>query len=196
MTKIVSYGYTPDSPAEERIGETEVLCQNFEVILKNFSIILENERYFFCEIGTAFLSIPYIGPGGQIPLGVLVLLSQKGDIIKKCPDCGGKAYILGAGGSPLSGTHSWWGICPKCGKTKSQRGGSGFSSIFMPINEMLKKYPNKSIIKKGKRQYFTWKDGLTGEATPDIIIKEKIQGADIKTLIKELTQAEQQRTDV
>ena len=192
--KISSYGYDPDISAEKREEEIKVLCQHFEVILKNFKKILENEQYFFCQIGAAFLSIPFIRPDGPIPLGVLVLLWQKRKLIKKCPDCGGKVYVFGAGGSPFSGTHSWWGICRRCSIEKSQRSGSDFHVIFAPIMEMLKKYPNKPIIKKGKRQYFSWKHGLTGETTPDIIIKEKVEGVDIKTLIKELTHAEQPGT--
>lgn len=189
MPKISSYGYAPDTPAEKRMEEIKVLCEHFEVILKNFKKILENEQYFFCQIGAAFLSMPWIGPDGPIPLGVLVLLWQKRKLIKKCPDCGGKVYVFGAGGSPLSGTHGWWGVCRICAGKKSQRGGSGFRIIWMPIQEMLKKYPNKSIVKKGKRPYFTWRHGLTGETTPDIIIKEKVQGVDIKTLIEELNYA-------
>ena len=190
MTKIVSCGYIPETAAEKQAEETAILCRNFEVIVNNFETILENEQYFYCQIGTAFLSMPYIGPDGPIPLGVLVLLWQKGDLIKQCPRCGGSAYILGAGGSPLSGTHGWWGICRTCGETKRRRGEGSFGAIWKPITEMLQQYHNESIIQKGKRPYFDWKDGLAGEATPDVIIKEKIQGVDIKTLVEELTQGE------
>lgn len=184
--KIGSYGYDPHISAENREEEMKVVCENFEVILENFKRIVENEQYFFCQIGAAFLSMPWIGPDGPIPLGALVLLWQKGKLIKKCPDCGGNVYVFGAGGSPLSGAHSWWGVCRRCAGEKSQRGGNGFHTIWMPIREMLVEYPNKPIVKKGKRQYFTWGQGLTGEATPDIIIKEKVHGVNIKTLIQEL----------
>jgi hypothetical protein len=184
--KIGSYGYGPHISAENRQEEIKVVCENFEVILKNFKRIVENEQYFFCQIGAAYLSTAWIGPDGPIPLGALVLLWQKGKLIKECPDCGGNVYVFGAGGSPLSGTTSWWGVCRRCAGWKSQRRGIGFGTICVPIREMLVEYPNKPIVKKGKRQYFTWGQGLTGETTPDIIIKEKVHGVDIKTLIEEL----------
>jgi hypothetical protein len=164
--KISSYGYAPNISAENREEEMKVVCENFEVILKNFKRILENEQFFFCQIGAAYLAMPWIGPDGPIPLGVLVLLWQKRKLIKKCPDCGGNVYVFGASGSPLSGDHSWRGVCRRCAGEKSQRGGNGFHLIWMPIREMLRE--------------------LTGETTPDIIIKEKVQGVDIKTLIEEL----------
>ena len=62
MPRRALYGYAPDTPAEKRIEEIKVLCEHFEVILKNFTKILENEQYFFCQIGAAFLSMPWIGP--------------------------------------------------------------------------------------------------------------------------------------
>lgn len=184
--RICSYGYDPHSSAENRQEEMKGVCENFEVILKNFKRIVENEQYFFCQIGAAYLSMPWVGPDGPIPLGALVLLWQKGKLIKECPDCGGNVYVFGASGSPLSGDHSWWGVCRRCAGEKSRRGGNGFHTIWMPIREMLVEYPNKPIVKKGKRQYFTWGQGLTGETTPDVIITEKVLGVDIKTLIEEL----------
>jgi len=190
MTNLYSYGYTPNTKAEERKKEMEYLCRNFGIILKNFNTVLENENYFFCEIGNAFLSMPYIAAGGHIPLGVLVLLWKEGNLIRKCPSCDGKLYVMGCGGSPLSGSCNWWGICCTCREEKSQEGDSGFSSFFVPVHRMMKRYLNESIIQKGKRQYFSWKDGLAGETTPDIIIKEKTKGVNVKTLIKELPELE------
>jgi hypothetical protein len=57
--KISSYGYDPHISAENRREEMKVVCENFEVILKNFKRIVENEQYFFCQIGAAYLSMPF-----------------------------------------------------------------------------------------------------------------------------------------
>jgi len=184
MSNLVSHGYIPKDDC--RAAETFLFCANFQLILKNFDRILKNEKYFFCEFGDAFLSMPYIGPDGPISIGILLMLWQRGDLIEVCPECGGDVYIRGAGGSPLSGTHTYWGSCVKCRKNKVFHGESGFASIWNPIRELLKKYPNKTVIKEGKRKYFSWRDGLAGETTPDEIIKERVQAVELETLINEL----------
>lgn len=64
----------------------------------------------------------------------------------KCSHCGGEVYIIGAGGSPLSGMHSFWGYCSKCGKKESGRK-STFGELWHPVVEMKEKFPNEAKIK-------------------------------------------------
>ena len=94
MSKWVSYGYSPQSDPEAiraRREEDELLRQHLPVILANSDRILETPRYFFCRLGTAFMSSLWIfGGGGPIPLGVLVLLWKAGEMIFECPGCGGR----------------------------------------------------------------------------------------------------------
>ena len=78
----------------------DFLAENFEIIEQNFELILENKKYFYTELYNAYLSLAFI-KGGYIPLGVLVLLWKEEKLIGTCPDCKGKVYIIGVGGSPL-----------------------------------------------------------------------------------------------
>ena len=55
----------------------------------------------------------YIG-GGYLPLGLLLEFWQRDKFTEKCSACGGRAYLYGAGGSPLSGSGSMRGICIGC----------------------------------------------------------------------------------
>ena len=34
----------------------------------------------------------------------------------RCEHCHGELWIVGVAGSPLSGVHEAWGVCPECGK--------------------------------------------------------------------------------
>ncbi len=179
MTKIVSLGYMPTHEDEARAEELKSFHRNFYVILENFDKILENEKYFFCELPDGFLSMPYVGSDGPIKLGILVMLWQQGQLIRKCDDCDGEVYIRGAGGSPLSGSYKCWGLCSGCLKDKCFSGESGFSSIWKPIRELMKKFPSFTS-KAG------FMGGLSGETTPDVNVSEKNQAADIATLISDL----------
>lgn len=130
---------------QEQEAENKLFCENLRLIIESFDTILKREEFFFCEFGSAFLSMAYIAKGGPIPLGVLISLWQDGDFIDKCSHCGGEVYIIGAGGSPLSGGHSFWGYCGQCGNKQSGKK-STFGELWHPVDEMKKKFPNEAKI--------------------------------------------------
>jgi len=170
---------------QEQEAENKLFCENLRLIIENSDTILKREEFFFCEFGSAFLSIAYIAKGGPIPLGVLISLWQRGEFIDKCSHCGGDVYIIGAGGSPLSGTHSFWGYCGQCGRKQSGKKPT-LGELWQPVVEMLKRYPNKPIIEKGTRPVFSWREGLKGDYTPDRVIKDKVRGVSLQELVEKL----------
>lgn len=167
---------------------SELLEENFDLILQNADKIINNEKYFYCYLYCAYVATPYFGPNGSLPFGGLLMLWKNGKLIVSHEgECNGKLYLLGGCGSPLSGGNSCEGYCTVCKRIISVRlNGNDFADFRVPAQEMLKKYPNKQIIEKGKRPLFSWKDGLKGESTPDKILVEKIVGLSIKKIIEEL----------
>lgn len=182
---IVSAGYVPDTgTCGRRSEEASSFCDNLQLVLDHGNEILRTERYFYCYPDDAFLSLAYFG-GGPIPLGALILLWRAGEMLDVCQACGGTVHIIGAGGSPLSGSHSWWGCCVRCGrKRRGQR--ESFSTLWPPVLKMLRQYRNEAVIQRGKRRQFSWSKGLVGEDTPGVVIKPRIEGVSVATLIAEL----------
>lgn len=126
-------------------AEDKLFSENIQLLLDNTDIILGNEKYFYCKFGSAYISMPYISGGGLIPLGILILLWKEHQLLDKCKKCGGDVHIIGAGGSPLSGKHNFWGYCSKC--RQRQRGQKEtFGELLHPVLNMKKKFPNKGNI--------------------------------------------------
>ncbi|MFH1024615.1 MAG: hypothetical protein V1809_14635 [Planctomycetota bacterium] len=137
MGKLVSRGYEPSPEELLRLRREDGLFrENFRLILSRQEEILARSDYFYCTFGSAWLSIAYIGPGGTIPLGALLLLWRWGQLIEKCPSCGGKVYIAVAGGSPLSGSHNCHGVCAGCGNAWNGRVGC-WMDVWLPITKLL-----------------------------------------------------------
>jgi hypothetical protein len=179
--------YTPgpdDRPAETKEAESKLFAENLGLILDKAQVIIDTPRYFFCTFDSAFISVMFVH-GGMIPLGVLSLLWQKGNLRAACRHCGGEVYIYGTGGSPLSGSHSAWGCCLACGKYNRVQV-EHFSEIWAPLAEAIRDNPNEAVIEKGKRPKFSWSKGLEGETTPDKVIKAKVEAVTLAQLIKEL----------
>ncbi|MFW6106724.1 MAG: hypothetical protein ACOC8H_01040 [bacterium] len=169
-----------------REQQDQLLGEHLKLIPEHSPEILKSERYFYCYAGNAYLSIGgYIGPEGAIPLGVLVLLWQDGKLLDKCQDCGGTVHIIGTAGDHIPGTHRWWGYCTECGRY--QEGAKAtFEELRDPLRQLLREHCNEPVIERGERPRFSWSKGLVGERTPDRIIKPKIEGVSVTTLIREL----------
>ena len=157
---------------------------NFKLILKNQDLIIKDPQHFFIllhrlHVGTTISGVSFI------PLGVLLLLWQEGHLIRSCPQCGSKSYIFQAGGSALSGSHSFSAFCPECENVFCSRGCS-FSRIYFPIFDKLKEFPNTQTIRIRRTQHFSWSKGLVGEPTPDEVLKDGIHPIDFMSLIEKL----------
>lgn len=105
--------------------------------------------------------------------------------MEECIKCKGDVYVIGTGGSILSGVNSYWGYCPTC-REYIKATSSKFRDLSGSAREIVRMYPNQPIIEKGKHPIFSWGKGLVGEYTPDRVIKEAIKGTDLQTLIEHL----------
>ena len=166
----------------------DVLCQNIPLLLANIDTVMQNKEYFFCTLPQVFASTAFYGPNGLIPLGVLLQLWRDGEMKTECPSCRGDLYIYNFGGSPLSGSNYYNGFCMGCGERR--RGTSkDFSGLYQSAWDLMRKNPNDAVIEKGRQPVFSWGAGITGEATPDEVIKAKIAGTDIISLVAAIQQA-------
>ncbi|MDA3810674.1 MAG: hypothetical protein PF518_10170 [Spirochaetaceae bacterium] len=93
------------------------LMENLEFLLDNFEKIKTTPEYYFCPVPDSWLGAAYISRGrSELYLGELLSLWKNGDWLGLCPECGDTVFLTNAGGSPLSGSGSAWGICKDCKK--------------------------------------------------------------------------------
>jgi hypothetical protein len=187
MAKFVSDAYRPQGDAESRRNEMEILRRGFPLVLRNLDRILRTPRFFFCQLQSAYSWTLWFGPSGPIPLGVLALLWENGKMMHGCPECGGRLYAVGVGGSFSAGDA--WGLCADCsynGKAISRSWHEGFFAVA----RLLPLYKNEPIIEYGKRPRFDWKYGLVGETTPDKVLVPAVEPVDLFALLDELEAAE------
>jgi hypothetical protein len=186
MGKWVSRGYCSTDDAEARGVELEFFRKNLSIILANSYQVLATPRYFFCQLGSAWLSVAFwFGGGGKIPLGVLVALWQTGDMVFECPGCHGRLYAVGICGSVLSGCGSAWGTCANC--RQSDIRSPEVATSILAVGNMLQIHRNEPVIERGKQPRFDWTEGLVGESTPDRVVVPTVEAVDLHTLVEELT---------
>ena len=173
--------------------EFDLFLNYFKLILENHDLIIKTPEYFHIllesfHVGTSITGISYI------PIGGLLLLWKDEELICQCSECQGKAYIFQAGGSLLSGRHSYSAICPECSKYFGGRA-SSFGVVYSPMNSIVKKYPNKKTILRKRTTKFSWSQGLVGEPTPDEVIDSGIPTIEFKALIELLKENEKDVTE-
>ena len=165
----------------------QLLRQHLPLMLANSDRILRTPRYFFCQLGRSYLSSVWVfGGGGPIPLGVLLLLWNAGELLFDCPRCGNSFHAVGISGSILSGCGSAWGPCINCNEQQSFRL-DHMGETILAVGPLLRVHRNEAIIERSKQPRFDWKDGLVGESIPDRVIVPAITPASLPTLIAELT---------
>jgi hypothetical protein len=187
MAKFVSYAYRPQGDAESRRKEMEILRRGSPLILRNLDRILRTPRFFFCQLQSAYSWTFWFGPSGPIPLGVLVSLWENGKMIYGFPQCGGRLYAIGVGGS--FGGGDVWGLCADCGYN-GKFSSASWNEGFFAVAQLLPLYKNEPVIEYGKRPRFDWKYGLVGETTPDKVLVPAVEPVVLPALLAELEAAE------
>ncbi len=184
--KIIFSGYIPGEKKDEECREEwPFFCVNLGLLLVCREEIYEREEFFYCQMAYAFLSMAYLSPDGPLPLGALLKTWEEGYLLDKCDKCGGTVYIAGAGGSPLTNIHRWWGCCPNC--QEERRGKKEkFQELWKPMVRIKKKYPNKPIIEKGDEWRYSYKDGAIEPKKKDRLIKPAVEGVSLQKLVQEL----------
>ena len=186
---IVSRGYagSPSSNSEEAFL---LFSENLDLIRANEKTILECAEYFFCDIPFASCSWPYVGGDGPLCLGYLLLGWKDGLLVEPCPGCGGKCLVTSFGGSPLSGSNSWSGICSNTKKKYSKN-----PSIHKPfykklglIVDLRKQYPQRitRLEEYDTEQFIFAGDGLEPARKTRPVTIELFQPMPLSELIKEL----------
>jgi len=181
----------PSLSEKEKIEQWELVRENLFLMIRYSDEIIAKKEFFFTQLPMAFVGSSITGTM-LLPIGVLIQLWREGHFKAECPDCGGIVYILGAGGSNLSGSHGYWGCCIECvkyinGKKKS------FSEIFGPALVMKKKYRNITVKRRFNLKSEKWFERLHERRRPDEVIKKRVEGASLKELVfclKELQKKE------
>ena len=124
---LVSRGFASSSAAQKQ-DELRLFVQHIALILSRQSEVLGHKDLLFCALSFAWCSWPYVSGDGPLPLGYLLLGLQHGILTEPCPDCTGKVLVTSFGGSPLSGSCCWSGICINCKKMQHARG-----SVHVPF---------------------------------------------------------------
>lgn len=172
------HGFMSEQELEElRNQEDKLFAENMDLIMKSSEIIINTPEFFYCEFGSAWLSLAYIGGDGMIPLGVLLMLWEQGKLMDRCKHCGADVYIIGAGGSPLSGSHTWHGFCVGC-RQRQIGSKESFREIASPLRELMIKHKNK-----GSKGLDVSK---IMEPTRQQVVQTSIAAVDLVTLIKTL----------
>ena len=145
----IQSGQTIPEERRAREIEDELLREYLPVILGNFERILETPRYFFCQPGSAFLSCSFFyGGGGPIPLGVLAVLWDSGEMIFDCPTCAGRLYAVGLH-RLLGGSGTVWGVCAGCRRWKESCHDHLVGSSHA-VGEIVARLPQRADHPKGK----------------------------------------------
>ncbi len=186
---VVSRGYA-GSPSSEIEEAFLLFTENLDMLRANEQKILETAEYFFCELPFAWCSWPYVGGDGPLCLGFLLLGWKDGVLIEPRQGCHGECLVLSFGGSPLSGSNSWSGICAQCKMKKSNRDTvhKPFSKKVIFVCDLRKRYPQR--IKKweefeGKKFSFAG-DGLEPAVQKRLLTIELFKPVTLIDLITEL----------
>lgn len=167
---------------EERIQEWTYIINKIDVLMNNYETIVNIPEYFYAKVACSFIGSILTGTT-VLYIGNLILLWEQ-YFIDECPECNGSVYIFNAGGSPLSGRHQYQGICSGCNNFIQGRKPT-FIELFMPAYELAKNNKNFAIINKTVNHYFS-PGGDKPDGIKDVIIRNKIMGIPIETLIQRL----------
>jgi len=118
------------------------LIDSFSLLSNYYDEILDNPELYYVPVNEIRFGSSITG-STKLFLGDLLTLWQDEPWHTTCPKCNSQSlFIFGAGGSPLSGSGSAWGVCKKC--RKSVDGVRPFGKFFGAV---LRKRPRPK--KKG-----------------------------------------------
>lgn len=157
-----------------------LLAEHFALLLSRYDKIRETPEMFFCRPAGAGVMT-----GGDLPLGALLELWRAGKFARKCSDCSDTVFLYALWGSPLSGCHNWYGVCPTCRSAKKGSGGTCIT-LWPEASQLARRYKNLPILKKGERAQFSWGRGLVGKDEPDVLVVDKVHGLSLQEVIQGL----------
>lgn len=116
------------------MNDPATLFDNVDLLRHQAERITGDPRLAAVTHPSAALSIAYLGDG-LVPIGALLRLWAMDAWTATCLDCGGRVLITSVGGSPLSGSHAWSGVCSECHQRASYRDAPGLrpATSFAPL---------------------------------------------------------------
>lgn len=124
------------------IDDAVLFFQDIELLVEHADEIIARAEYFHCPLAFAYCGWPYVGGGGPLALGHLLIGWREGCLIDECPGCGGDLWIFRFAGSPLSGGNWHRGFCRSC--TSIERGSAPrFGPRFLAMYELTRRYFNE-----------------------------------------------------
>ena len=175
-----------EESSEEQAKNMQLFSDNLELIQKNADLVMERPEFFYIRHSWMLVGGIYVG-AKYIPLGVLLKLWQGGRWLGECPDCGGRAYIFTAGGSPLSGRHYTLAACPACRKVISSKKHEPFTTLMKDAFDLCNKYSQKQKLLRTQGPRFSWSKGVVGEYVPDEILEDVVKPVSLVEMIGFLT---------
>ncbi|MGD9683772.1 MAG: hypothetical protein AB7W16_21615 [Candidatus Obscuribacterales bacterium] len=181
----------------DRGSELYHFVSHLSLILERRDEILQIPEYFFCSLSFSWCSWPYLGGDGPLPLGYLIVGWRDGWLKETCPDCGSAVYLICFGGSPLSGSNGWTGICSICQVIKSTRGASpdSFRKRFQSVIDLRRAFPLELFEWQEYDGYeFCWGgSGLRPAKKRRLVRRRTSEPVNLETLIEELSSGKLRR---
>lgn len=137
MSVIISPGFSPP-----RIDQAEqgLLFASLPMLLKSFDQVAASPSSYFCQPACCWASLAYV-KGGPLCLGWLLELHLLGKLRGTCSTCLGDLFITQLGGSVLSGTNFYSGVCLKCEQPSTVRNSAGFNDKVLALLKLRKSRP-------------------------------------------------------
>jgi len=112
-------------------SDLEFLTLHSKTLFARGEQILSDQKLFAAYSPEVYLKIAYTTGGGLLPLGVLIELWLQNHWTHECEKCQGKVLIHRLGGSPLSGSNVWRGMCIDCGEVVEEGTWKGTEKHFI-----------------------------------------------------------------
>lgn len=186
---IKSSGYMPGTahlPAAE--GDARLFQEHFRLLLRNEPAILATAEYFFAQPSFAFCSFPYVVGDGPLFVGYLLLGWKNNLLIGSCKSCDGRVIVTSFGGSVLSGSNSWSGLCTECETFQRGNWESDFHSRVKLIWSLRNQYPfTVRVCEEFEDNVFCWAGLGTQKGIKKRFVEQKlVEAVPFEVLVAEL----------
>jgi len=115
---------------------------------------------------SVYLGLIMVGGGGHPYLGALLDSWSSGRFTRACPTCAQASYVLGAAGSPFSGSGWFQACCPSCGLFEKRESVTQLV-IHSGLTKSCGRLGEKPILQNADPILFSFRDGAvaTGART-------------------------------
>ena len=160
-------------PNRDELGSTlEVYLSKEDVIHRDCLRLLmggalpaaleRHPQVWFSQPSHLHFGLAYLGPV-SVSLGQILTLWHREALQLPC-SCGGRIYVECLGGSPLSGSHSLFGYCPRCKQAQKARlpQGKSFLEFARPLLEFYHRQPNPRMAPRWAWPFTAAYDAIEG----------------------------------